>query len=120
MKWTLLLKNKLHIKNGSTFEGFLSPEITGHNKIEVLNGCINNIYSDFDKSESSYNAILLINEYCWRLAEIDMRSVHGFLKSRKNYLVDLDLLNEIKRKALQTKWTNRGCLVFIGSSAPSK
>ena len=98
-----IVKNKLHIKNGSTFEGFLSPEITGHNKIEVLNGCINNIYSDFDKSESSYNAILLINEYCWRLAEIDMRSVHGFLKSRKNYLVDLDLLNEIKRKALQTK-----------------
>ncbi|HCH6666739.1 TPA: hypothetical protein NK764_005320, partial [Klebsiella pneumoniae] len=83
-----IVKNKLHIKNGSTFEGFLSPEITGHNKIEVLNGCINNIYSDFDKSESSYNAILLINEYCWRLAEIDMRSVHGFLKSRKNYLVD--------------------------------
>ncbi|ELA9081612.1 hypothetical protein QNX24_001844 [Vibrio alginolyticus] len=98
-----IVKNKLHIKNSSTFEGFLSPEITGHNKIEVLTGCINNIYSDFDKNNSSYNAILLINEYCWRLAEIDMRAVHGFLKSRKSYLVDLDLLNEIKRKTLQIK-----------------
>ncbi|MBF4323180.1 hypothetical protein, partial [Vibrio anguillarum] len=78
-----IVKNKLHIKKSSTFEGFLSPEISGANKIEVLSGCINNVYSDFEKNSSSYNSILLINEYCWRLAEIDMRSVHGFLKSRK-------------------------------------
>ncbi|HIF9529885.1 TPA: hypothetical protein ACX6S4_002268 [Photobacterium damselae] len=98
-----IVKNKLHIKNSNTSEGFLSPGITENNKIEVLAGCINNIYSDFEKNNNSYNAILLINEYCWRLAEIDMRSVHGFLKSRKSNLVNLDLLAEIKRKALQIK-----------------
>uniref|UniRef100_UPI001BE3E5C6 hypothetical protein n=1 Tax=Vibrio anguillarum TaxID=55601 RepID=UPI001BE3E5C6 len=96
-----IVKNKLHIKKSSTFEGFLSPEISGANKIEVLSGCINNVYSDFEKNSSSYNSILLINEYCWRLAEIDMRSVHGFLKSRKNNLVDMEILSEIRKKSLQ-------------------
>ncbi|EKF9409551.1 hypothetical protein ACRFW0_001616 [Vibrio cholerae] len=94
----LIVRDKLHIKSNSKFEGFLDPEISGQNKLEVLNGCLKNIYGDFEVNENSYNSLLLINEYCWRLAEIDMRSVNNYLKSKKSDLIDLDALNDIKRK----------------------
>ncbi|WP_206666806.1 hypothetical protein [Vibrio metoecus] len=98
-----IVKSKLHIKSHSKFEGFLDPEISGSNKIEVLRGCLNNIYSDFESSNNSYNSILLINEYCWRLAESDMRSINSYLKGKKANLIDLHILNEIKSKSLQTQ-----------------
>ncbi|MGO2419013.1 MAG: hypothetical protein ACTH7F_04500 [Vibrio casei] len=99
----LIVSNKLHIKSHSKFEGFLDPEINGQNKLEVMNGCLQNIYADFEQNDNSYNAVLLINEYCWRLAEIDMRSVNSYLKSRKSNLVDLGVLNDIKRRFHQCR-----------------
>lgn len=99
----LIVRDKLHIKSHSQFEGFLDPEINGSNKLDVVNGCLNNIYSDFENNENSYNAILIINEYCWRLAAIDMRSINNYLKSRKSNLIDLNALNDIKQKSNQCR-----------------
>lgn len=94
----LIVKDKLHIKSKNKFEGFLDPEINTQGKSEVLKACVNNIYEDFSESESSYNSILLITEYCWRLAEIDMRNVGAYLKGKKANLIDIDSLCELRKK----------------------
>nr|WP_206380373.1 hypothetical protein [Vibrio kanaloae] len=112
--WTLLKKRyekeveeivneKLHIKSKTKSSGFLDPEIVGLTKLEVKKGCISNIIQDFKSTENSYSALILINEYCWRLAEIDMRTVNNYLKSRKSNLVDQSILKDIKQRCSQSQ-----------------
>lgn len=91
-----IIVSRLHIESPGKREGLLKPSVNTALKLETLSACARNIARDFSESNSSFGAIPIITEYCWRLAEHDLKDINGYLKSKKAALINTDLLTDLK------------------------
>ena len=91
-----IIINRLHVESSSKPDGFLKPSLTSQAKQDTLVACAKTLTRDFVDSKSSANAPSLITEYCWRLAEFDLKAINVFLKNRRAGFSNYDSMSEIK------------------------
>lgn len=99
-----IVREKLHIQTTQKSDGFLKPNIKDIRKQEVTIACIKNILLDFNKNHQVQNSIQLIVEYCWRIAEIDLKSINSYLKNQKPNITSL---NELTEHRASTTYENK-------------
>ncbi|MGE8483357.1 MAG: hypothetical protein ACN6Q5_12275 [Pseudomonas sp.] len=91
-----IISNKLHVESQNKREALLKPHLNDLTKFEIAILCAKQIVKDFSENKVTSNTSQYIVEYCWRIVEIDLKSVNSFLKTQKNVLIQSDLLNAIK------------------------
>ena len=94
-----IIRNRLHIESNDKRHGLLKPSLNTTEKQEVLSHCAKYIARTFAESKTSDLTPSIINEYCWKLAEFDLKNVNAFLKNQKISLTNKDLLSELKNTA---------------------
>jgi len=94
-----IVREKLHIETSQKNQGFLSPYIRSTAKQEIAEACVNNILIDFKENRHVYGSIQVIVEYCWRMAEVDLRRVNSYFKGQKLSFMNAPLISEIKENA---------------------
>ncbi|HBC5385550.1 TPA: hypothetical protein OPR05_000116 [Citrobacter koseri] len=101
-----IIKENLHVESISKRDGLLKPNLKNINKHDIVYACAQAIAKDYLETKDTNNSILIILEYCWRLAEVDLKNVNRFLKSKKSDLINISLLDEIKIHPNQTLQTS--------------
>lgn len=96
-----IIHEKLHIESPKKREGLLQPNLKAAPKNDIAVACIKSLLNDYSENKHIYGSPQILVEYCWRLAEVDLRSVNSFLKSQRVHLVNSDLISEIKASASQ-------------------
>jgi len=91
-----IIKERLHIESATKRDGLVKPATLNQSKTEILASCARLLRRDFIDTKSSLGSVALITEYCWRLAEYDLKNINSFLKNKKADLIDRDLLQELK------------------------
>ncbi|MEN4892217.1 hypothetical protein [Erwinia billingiae] len=91
-----IIKDNLHVESGNKRDGLLKPNLKSLNKHDIVFACASFIAKDFMETRDTNNTILIILEYCWRLAEVDLKNVNRFLKSKRSELINAALLEEMK------------------------
>ncbi|MED5777889.1 hypothetical protein VZ146_20630 [Enterobacter hormaechei] len=91
-----IIKENLHVESISKRDGLLKPNLKSINKHDIVYACAQAIAKDYLETKDTNNSILIILEYCWRLAEVDLKNVNRFLKSKRSDLLNINLLDEIK------------------------
>jgi len=91
-----IVKNKLHIKTAQKKQGFLNPYIKSTLKQEITNACMKDMVADFQANRRVDGSLQIIAEYCWRIAEVDLKAINAYLKNQKTSLINHDLINSIK------------------------
>lgn len=91
-----IIKDNLHVESGNKRDGLLKPNLKNLNKHDIVYACANFIAKDYMETKDTNNTILIILEYCWRLAEVDLKNVNRFLKSKRSELINAALLEEMK------------------------
>jgi hypothetical protein len=95
----LIVRNKLHIETVKQRDGFLNPNIRTNLKQDIASACMNDILKDFNENKSIDGSLQIILEYCWRIAEVDLKGINSYLKTQKKLLMNSDLISEIKASA---------------------
>lgn len=90
-----IINNKLHVKSNIMPDGFLIPNTAGLEKNEIIAACVHGLVEDFTAQGHTHNSSQLISEYCWRLAEVDLRSINSYFKGQKTSLLDFSELSSI-------------------------
>jgi hypothetical protein len=103
-KIDLIIKDRLHIESNIKREGLLRPSSANTLKYDAVAACARNIAREYLESKSTSSIPIIITEYCWRIAEHDLKEINAFLKNQKSSLVANDLLGEIR---LSAGWSNR-------------
>lgn len=94
-----IIRDRLHIESAGKRDGLLKPNQTTVVKTEVLAACARLLARDYFELKSSYGSIPIIIDFCWRLAESDLKAINTFLKGQKSNLIDRDLLTEMRSVA---------------------
>jgi len=94
-----IIRNRLHVESSSKRYGLLKPHLKESRKYEVAISCSQDLIKDFSKNKSSVNSPQLLTEYCWRLAELDLKNVNSFLKSQKAVLVKTQFSTDFKHNS---------------------
>lgn len=92
----LIIKDRLHVESAAKRHGFLRTGIDGPDKYEIALGCAKNIIQEYLETNSTATAALVLIDYCWRLAEVDLRAFNAWLKNQKSALLNMPLLDELK------------------------
>ena len=87
---------RLHVESTTKKHGFLRIGIEGPDKYEIASGCAKNIITEFLETNSTATAAPVLIDYCWRLAEVDLKAFNGWLKNQKSTLLNLPQLDELK------------------------
>ncbi|WP_336289461.1 hypothetical protein [Aeromonas dhakensis] len=96
---TIMMDN-LHVESTSKRLGFLKPNIRNPIKLEIAASCAQTLANDFEiNSHRSISITTILSEYCWRLAEVDLRDFNQFLK--KNKFNIQDFIQDFKSSAMQ-------------------
>ncbi|WP_323963367.1 hypothetical protein [Aeromonas hydrophila] len=104
--WKVQYENKidkiiidiLHIESSSKRFGFLKPNIRNPVKLEIAASCAQTLANDFEvNSHKAISITTIISEYCWRLAEVDLRDFNKYLK--KNRFNVQDFIHDFKLTA---------------------
>jgi hypothetical protein len=103
-KIDLIIQNRLHIESSIKRDGLLRPSSANIKKYDAVAACSRTIARDYSSSKSTSGIPIIVTEYCWRIAEFDLKEINGFLKNQKLALVNNELLSEIKSSA---GWTSR-------------
>lgn len=91
-----IIKERLHVESSTKKNGFLRTGIEGPDKYEIALGCAKNIIQEFLETNSTATAAPVFIDYCWRLAEVDLKAINVWLKNQKLTLLSLPLLEELK------------------------
>jgi hypothetical protein len=91
-----IIKDRLHVESSTKKSGFLRIGIEGPDKYEIAVGCAKNIIQEYLTINSTDTAAQILIDYCWRLAEVDLKTFNGWLKNQKITLLNLPLLDELK------------------------
>lgn len=94
-----IIRERLHIESPTKKLGFLRTGIEAPDKYEIALACAKNIIEEYWNSNSAASAATLLGDYCWRLAEVDLKAFNGWLKGQKNSLINIGLLDELKSAA---------------------
>ena len=91
-----IIKERLHVESSTKKNGFLRTGIEGPDKYEIALGCAKNIIQEYLAINSTATVAQIFIDYCWRLAEVDLKSFNGWLKNQKATLLNVLLLDEFK------------------------
>lgn len=91
-----IIRTRIHIESADKRDGLLKPTIQGQAKFDAMAACARSLLRDFSETNSTLNATTIMTEYCWRIAEFDLKAINSFLKNQRATLLDTDQLNEIK------------------------
>ncbi|SGY89100.1 hypothetical protein [Moritella viscosa] len=94
-----IVRDKLHIETTHKRSGFLNPNIRTNIKQDIANACMNDLLNDFKKNRKVHGSLHIIVEYCWRIAEVDLRGINTYFKSQKQLLMNSELISDIKVNA---------------------
>jgi hypothetical protein len=94
-----IIRDRLHIESPGKRHGLLRPTQQTTIKQEILLACARKITKDFKESTTTLSAIPTITEFCWILAECDLKNINSFLKGQKAALINHEILTEIKSSA---------------------
>lgn len=97
-----IIVNRLHVESPSKRQALLKPDLDDLHKIEIANACAKAMWRDYSERKTSQALPQILVEYCWRMLEVDLRSVNAFLKGKKPELIGSDLLVKIKAHAFRT------------------
>lgn len=95
----VIIRERLHIESPTKKLGFLRTGIETPDKYEIALACAKNIIEEYWESNSAASAATLLGDYCWRLAEVDLKAFNGWLKGQKNSLINIGLLDDLKSAA---------------------
>jgi hypothetical protein len=90
-----IIRHRLHIESKSKREGLMKPTAKGVNKQDIAIACAKSLVKHYIEHKSTIGFSLIFTEYCWRIAEVDLRSVSSYLKGQKTSLLMQDLLYEL-------------------------
>ena len=91
-----IIRERLHVASPSKREGLLKPSLATPQKTEIIVACTRALVKDFVETKTSAAAGPVITEYCWRLAEVDLKAFNAYLKGQRSSLVDAEGLSNIK------------------------
>ena len=97
-----IIKDRLHVESSTKRDGFLKPHLKGVGKPEIAMACAQNLAKDFSENKNSANAVFFLTEYCWRLAEVDLKNINTFLKGQKTNLIKNDFFTDFKMSAKES------------------
>jgi hypothetical protein len=93
-----MVREKLHIMSKQKKNGFLNPNIDTQNqiKLDLLRSCAKHLLDDYNNNNHVYGSPLIIADFCWRFAEVDLKNMNSYLKGQKQSLINEKLISEIK------------------------
>lgn len=91
-----IIRDRLHIESQTKREGLLRPAQNSPGRQEAWNACAKALIREYVEGASLKNAASLVTEYCWRVAEVDLKAINAFLKNRRAALVNVELLVELR------------------------
>lgn len=97
-----IIVERLHVESSGKKQALLKIGLEGAHKVDVANACAKTLWRDYSERKTSQAAPQILTEYCWRLLEVDLKSVNAFLKGKKQELLGADLLSQIKNSALRS------------------
>jgi hypothetical protein len=83
-----ILNENIHIESSEKRLGYIKPTFKAGNKHEIVIACINSILKEYLDKQSTMTVPILITEYCWRIVEVDLRSIGSDLKKKKTIFID--------------------------------
>ena len=92
-----IIRRYLHIKSNDKKDGLLKPALLTSAKNDILHACSRTLVRDYLKTKTTVSASMIITEYCWRLAEVDLRDINVFLKNRKSDFLNNSGQYELKQ-----------------------
>lgn len=96
-----IVSTKLHITSDDKPLGFLNPRLHTQSKKETASLCVITLLKIYKQNGVTYSFPELISEYCWRIAEYDLKEIASFLKSKKGELINEAGMTEIKNSSYQ-------------------
>jgi hypothetical protein len=90
-----IVQEKLHIQSKQKRFGFLVPSINNQGKEELVKQCVKNILQEYEKGGNALAAPIIITDFCWRIAESDLKDMNSYLKSQKPLLINEAVISEI-------------------------
>lgn len=91
-----IIKDRLHVESLTKKNGFLRIGIEGQDKYDIALACAKNIIQEFLQTNSTATVAPVLIDYCWRLAEVDLRAFNVWLKNQKATLLNLPQLDDLK------------------------
>lgn len=91
-----IIKERLHVESSTKKQGFLRTGIDAPDKYEIALSCAKNIIKEFLATNSTATAAPVLIDYCWRLAEVDLRAFNAWLKGQKTTLLNLSQMEDLK------------------------
>jgi hypothetical protein len=90
-----IITQRLHVKSKQKPLGLLDPEHYTAAKQDILTAATTALIDRYTETKSTDDLDVLITEYCWRLAESDLRTVTYYLKSQQGPIKHIQLLDEL-------------------------
>ena len=94
-----IIRDRLHVASPSKREGLLKPGLATPQKTELFIACAKALLKDYSETKTSAAAAPIITEYCWRLAEVDLKAFNAYLKGQRRSLTEGGGLASIKTAA---------------------
>lgn len=69
---SVIIKEKLHVNSKAKPQGLLQPDYYTPHKQEIIDAAVGTIISTYSELKSTEGIELVITDYCWRLAEVDL------------------------------------------------
>jgi hypothetical protein len=91
-----IIRERLHVETATKRFGFLRINFEAPEKYEISFQCAKNIVQEYSETGSAEIAAAVLLDYCWRLAEVDLKIFNGWLKGQKNNLLNVGYLDELK------------------------
>ncbi|MBN1079662.1 hypothetical protein JNO13_01845 [Pseudomonas sp. 1079] len=91
-----IIRSSIHVESKTKRDGLLKPTLKAPGKRDIAIACVKSLVKDFITTKSTIGSGSILTEYCWRMIEVDLRSVNAFLKRQKSSLINLELLNELR------------------------
>lgn len=91
-----IISKKIHIWSSKARDGFLIPNLDHPEKNEIALHFAHDLIDEFKSQGHIFGAPDLLVEYCWRLAEVDLRSFNNYIKKEKINLLEFGSLESIK------------------------
>lgn len=100
-----IIRERLHIESPTKRLGFLHANFEAPEKYEVALQCAKNIVQEYAETGSMETASIVLLDYCWRLAEVDLKVFNNWLKGQRNNLLNVGYLDELKGSVpIYQKW----------------
>jgi len=95
-KIDVIIRDKLHIESSNKREGLIKPTLTSPGKVDIAIACGKSLIKDYFDPRLSRPIAPTLTEYCWRLAEVDLKNIISYMKGQKSNLISADQLAEIR------------------------